>query len=144
MTYKQLATEITSLLESHAMIHTTKFATPIEWLNWDDQPVFPLASFSINSGSFNLGKQRQYDIQFWFIDKSGVEGEFETEVVNDMHQIAGDIISKLRNGANEFVIDDNIRFDVISEKFEDYLSGVQLTLSLTSTSAFDGCDMPTL
>ncbi len=126
------------------MIHTTKFATPIEWLNWDDQPVFPLASFSINSGSFNLGKQRQYDIQFWFIDKSGVEGEFETEVVNDMHQIAGDIISKLRNGANEFVIDDNIRFDVISEKFEDYLSGVQLTLSLTSTSAFDGCDMPTL
>lgn len=126
------------------MIHTTKFATPIEWLNWDDQPVFPLASFSINSGSFNLGKQRQYDIQFWFIDKSGVEGEFETEVVNDMHQIAGDIISKLRNGANDFVIDDNIRFDVISEKFEDYLSGVQLTLSLTSTSAFDGCDMPTL
>ncbi len=144
MTYKQLVTEITSLLESHAMIHTTKFATPIEWLNWDDQPVFPLASFSINSGSFNLGKQRQYDIQFWFIDKSGVEGEFETEVVNDMHQIAGDIISKLRNGANDFVIDDNIRFDVISEKFEDYLSGVQLTLSLTSTSAFDGCDMPTI
>jgi hypothetical protein len=144
MTYKQLATEITSLLESHAMIHTTKFATPIEWLNWDDQPVFPLASFSINSGSFNLGKQRQYDIQFWFIDKSGVEGEFETEVVNDMHQVAGDIISKLRNGANDFVIDDNIRFDVISEKFEDYLSGVQLTLSLTSTSAFDGCDMPTI
>ena len=126
------------------MIHTTKFATPIEWLNWDEQPVFPLASFSINSGSFNLGKQRQYDIQFWFIDKSGVEGEFETEVVNDMHQIAGDIISKLRNGANDFVIDDNIRFDVISEKFEDYLSGVQLTLSLTSTSAFDGCDMPTI
>ena len=144
MTYKQLATEITSLLESHAMIHTTKFATPIEWLNWDEQPVFPLASFSINSGSFNLGKQRQYDIQLWFIDKSGVEGEFETEVVNDMHQIAGDIISKLRNGANDFVIDDNIRFDVISEKFEDYLSGVQLTLSLTSTSAFDGCDMPTI
>jgi len=144
MTYKQLATEITSLLESHAMIHTTKFATPIEWLNWDDQPVFPLASFSINSGSFNLGKQRQYDIQFWFIDKSGVEGEFETEVVNDMHQVAGDIISKLRNGANDFVIDDNIRFDVISEKFEDYLSGVQLTVSLTSTSAFDGCDMPTI
>jgi len=126
------------------MIHTTKFATPIEWLNWDDQPIFPLASFSINSGSFNLGKQRQYDIQFWFIDKSGVEGEFETEVVNDMHQVAGDIISKLRNGANDFVVDDNIRFDVISEKFEDYLSGVQLTLSLTSTSAFDGCDMPTI
>jgi hypothetical protein len=50
----------------------------------------------------------------------------------------------LRNGANDFVIDDNIRFDVISEKFEDYLSGVQLTISLTSTSSFDGCDMPTI
>lgn len=144
MTYKQLVTEITNLLESHAMIHTTKFASPIEWLNWDDQPVFPLASFAINSGSFNAGKQHSFDIQFWFIDKSGVEGEFETEVVNDMHQIAGDIISKLRNGANSYIIDDNIRYDVISEKFEDYLSGVQLTITLTSTSSFDGCDMPTI
>ena len=126
------------------MIHTTKFASPIEWINWDDQPVFPLASFAINSGSYNLGKQHSFDIQFWFIDKSGAEGEFETEVVNDMHQIAGDIISKLRNGANSYIIDDNIRYDVISEKFEDYLSGVQLSIILTSTSSFDGCDMPTL
>lgn len=144
MTYKQLVTLITNKLQSHAMIHTTKFATPIEWLNWDEQPVFPLASFSINSGSYNPGKQHSFDLQFWFIDKSGVEGEFETEVVNDMHQIAADIISYLRNGANSYIIDDNIRFDVISEKFEDYLSGVQLTLSLTTTSDFDSCDTPTL
>ena len=126
------------------MIHTTKYATPIEWLNYDNQPVFPLASFSINTGGFNIGKQHSFDIQFWFIDKAGVEGEFEIEVVNDMHQIAGDIISKLRNGANSYVIDDNIRYDVISEKFEDYLSGITTTITLTSTSDFDGCDMPTI
>lgn len=144
MTYKQVVTEITNLLESHAMIHTTRFASPVEWLNYDEQPVFPLASFSIDSGTMSNGRQHSFDIQFWFIDKSGVEGEFETEVVNDMHQIAGDIISKLRNGANPYIIDDSIQFNAISEKFEDYLSGVNLTIRLTTTSDFDACNMPTI
>ncbi len=142
MTYKQLTSEIQTILESNKMLHTVKFASPVEWLNWDSQPVFPLASFSINSGALNIGREQVYQIQFWFLDKSGVESEFETEVVSDMHSVAADIISKLRNGANEFTIDNQIAWNAISEKFEDYLSGVELTFNLSVKSSFDACDMP--
>lgn len=142
MTYNQLVSEIQTLLGSHKMLNTVKFASPTEWLNWDSVPVFPLGAFAINSGGFNIGREQTYQLQLWFLDKSGVEGEFETQVTSDMHGIAADIVSKLRNGANEFTIDDSIAWEAISEKFEDYLSGVQLTFNLSVKSSFDACDMP--
>jgi len=142
MTYKQLTTEITNLLQSHAMINTVRFATPVEWLNWDDQPVYPLASFAINSGGYNIGREQVFNIQMWFLDKSGVESEFETEVTSDMHSIAADIVSKLRNGYNPYTIDPQISWTGISEKFEDYLSGVQLTFNISLISDFDACSIP--
>jgi hypothetical protein len=142
MTYNQVVKEIQTLLESHQMLHTVKFASPIEWLNWDDQPVFPLASFAINRGGLNAGREQTYQIEIWFLDKSGVEGEFETDVVSDMHSIAADIISTLRKGSNPYVIDAQISWDAVSEKFEDYLSGVYLTFNLSIVSKFDACSMP--
>jgi len=142
MTYKQLTTEITNLLQSHAMINTVRFATPVEWLNWDDQPVYPLASFAINSGGYNIGREQVFNIQMWFLDKSGVESEFETEVTSDMHSIAADIVSKLRNGYNPYTIDSQISWTAITEKFEDYLSGVRLTFNISLVSDFDACSIP--
>jgi len=142
MTYKQLTTEITSILQNHLMINTVRFATPVEWLNWDDQPVYPLASFAINSGGYNIGREQVFNIQMWFLDKSGVESEFETEVTSDMHSIAADIVSKLRNGYNPYTIDSQISWTAITEKFEDYLSGVQLTFNISLVSDFDACSIP--
>lgn len=142
MTYNQVVKEIQTLLESHKMIHTVKFSTPIEWLNWDNQPVFPLASFAINRGGFNAGREQTYLIEMWFLDKSGVESEFEIDVVSDMHSVAADIISTLRKGSNSYLIDSQISWDAVSEKFEDYLSGVYLTFNLSVVSAYDACSMP--
>ena len=142
MTYKQLVTRITNLLQSHAMINTVKFASPIEWINWDNQPVFPAALFSINNGSFNLGREQVYTITFWFLDKSGVEGEFETEVTSDQHSIAADIVSSLRMQSNPWTIIDSIGWDAVSEQFEEYLSGVTLTLNINIISDYDACSIP--
>lgn len=142
MTYNQVVKEIQTLLESHKMLHTVKFSTPIEWLNWDNQPVFPLGSFAINRGGLNAGREQTYQIEMWFLDKSGVEGEFETDVVSDMHSVAADIISTLRKGSNPYTIDIAISWDAVSEKFEDYLSGVFLTFNLSVVSAYDACSMP--
>lgn len=142
MTYNQVVKEIQTLLESHKMIHTVKFASPIEWLNWDNQPVFPLGAFAINRGGLNVGREQTYQIEMWLLDKSGVEGEFETEVVSDMHSIAADIISTLRKGSNPYTIDTAISWDAVSEKFEDYLSGIYLTFNLSIVSKFDACSMP--
>lgn len=126
------------------MIKTVKFASPLEWLNWDNQPVFPLACYTINSGQLNAGREQVYVINFWFLDKSGKEGEFETEVTSDQHSICADIISKLRSNSQDYVIDTNIQWTAVSEKFEDFLTGVTCNINLSAVSDFDACNMPTI
>lgn len=142
MTYNQIVTEIKTLLESHAMIHSVRFATPIEWLAWEGEPVLPVALFACNNGAMNVGRELTYSIQFWFLDKSGVEGEFETEVISDQHQIANDIVNSLRQN-KDLSIDTQITWDAISEKFEDYLTGVNFTLNISTIGQFNACDFPT-
>lgn len=144
MTYNQLITTITSLLQSHAMIKTVKHATPKEWLLRDEQPVYPIACFSINSGSINIGREQIFNVQFFFLDKSGKEAEFENDVISDQVQIASDIVSLMRTGRNSYSIDENITFNAISDKYEDYLAGVELTINISTQNEFTGCDVPTL
>ena len=141
MTYNQVVKEIQTKLEAHALIKTVKFAPPTNWLNWDEQPVFPVACFAINSGQLNAGREQVFNIQMWFVDKSGLDGEFETEVTSDQHSIAADVISNLRKLSNSYLIDNSISWDAISEKYEDYLTGVGLSFNLFSTSKFDSCDI---
>lgn len=142
MTYNQVIKTIRTLLESHAMIRSVKNATPREWLFVSDQPIYPIACYAINNGSLNIGREQVYSITLWFLDKAGLEAEFEPDVASDQLGIAADIISKLRNGANDFEIDENISYNFVLDKFEDYLSGVELTFNMNTISDFDACDMP--
>jgi hypothetical protein len=142
MTYNQVVKTLRTILENHAMIKSVRNATPREWLFANEQPIFPIACFAINSGSLNIGREQVYNISFWFLDKAGLEAEFETDVCSDQIQIAADIISELRNGANDFKISDSINYDLILDKFEDYLSGVELNFGMNTYSDFDACDIP--
>jgi hypothetical protein len=142
MTYNQIVTEVETILTSHAMIKDVRFATPVEWLAWESEPVLPVALYYIDQGNFNIGRELTFSVQFWFLDKSGVEGEFETEVTSDQHQIAGDIINLMRQKIS-YSIDDQIVWNALSEKFEDYLSGVTLTFTISTTGEFGACDVPT-
>jgi hypothetical protein len=142
MTYNQVITEIKAILATHAMIKSVKVATPREWLFKDSQPIFPIACVAVNSGSLNVGREQVYNISLWFLDKAGLEGEFEQDVTSDQLQTCADIISKLRNGANDWQIDDNITYNLILDKFEDYLSGVEISFNMTTYSDFDACDIP--
>ena len=144
MTYNQLITTITSLLQSHAMIETAKFTTPKEWLLRDEQPVYPIACFSVNSGSINIGREQVFNVQFFFLDKSGKEAEFENDVISDQIQTASDILSLMRTGRKDYSIDDNVSFNAISDKYEDFLAGVELTINISTQNEFTGCDVPTL
>jgi len=124
------------------MIKTAKYATPKEWLLRDEQPVYPIACFSINSGSLNLGREQIYNVQFFFLDKSGQEAEYEEDVISDQVQIASDILSLMRTGRNNYSIDDNVTFNAISDKYEDYLAGIELTINISTQNQFTGCDVP--
>ena len=142
MTYNQIIKTLTSLLESHAFIKTVKNLTPKEWLQRDKDPVYPVCCFSVNTASNNIGLEQVYGIQFFFLDKSGKEAEFETDVISDQIQIANDVIVLMRFPRNSYFIDDNITINTISDKYEDYLAGAEFSVNITTTTAFDNCDVP--
>lgn len=144
MTYNQVATEITTVLESHAMINTVLFSLPVEWINAGEVPEFPVACFDIGTGSLNAGREQVYRIDMWFLDQSGKEGEFEQEVISDMHGVAYDILSVLRKGSNNYTISSSVQWQAVSEEFEDYLSGVRLSLDFTIVRGYGACDIPTI
>jgi hypothetical protein len=106
-------------------------------------PVMPIALFNINNGQLNAGRDLVYSIQFWFLDKSGKDGENEQQVISDQHQLANDLVMALRQDRT-LTIDANVRWDAISEKFEDYLTGVTINFNIFTTGQFNNCDFPNL
>lgn len=144
MTYNQLIATLQSLLESHAMIKTVKNLPPKEWLLKDEQVEYPLCCFSVSTGSFNKGREQIYNAQFFFLDKSGAEGEFEDDVISDQVGIGYDITELMRVESNPYSIDDEVPFNTLSDKYEDYLAGIEYSVNITTQSDFDGCDAPTV
>lgn len=127
------------------MIKTVKNRPPKEWLNKDDgAPEFPVCCYFINSGTFSKGREQDYSVQMFFLDKSGAEAEFEQDVISDQVGIAYDMVELIRGTRREYTIDDSINFNTISDKYEDYLAGVEISFTLTTQSDFDGCDVPML
>lgn len=143
MTYNQLLSTLQTLLESNAMIATVKNVTPIEWLNRDEQPVYPVAAYTVLNATSSIGKQIVYSVQIFFLDRSGAEAEFEPDVISDQLQIANDILEKIRGVKQTYFFDDSVTINFISDKYEDYLAGVEMTINITTQSDFDGCDFPT-
>lgn len=143
MTYNQVITTLQSLLQGHAMIKTVKNETPGEWLK-KTEIEFPVCCFSINAGSFNKGRQQVYNVQFFFLDKSGEDKEFEQDVISDQVGIGYDVTELMRAPRRDYSIPDDIGFDTISDsKYEDNLAGIQMTFDIETQSDFDGCDAPT-
>lgn len=142
MTYNQVVKEIQEVLTDHAMIHEVLFTSPVEWINRNHVPNFPVSCFEINQGSLNAGREQVFRVIIWFLDKSGVEAEFEPNVISDMHGVAYDITAKLRQQFNDYLISANIPFNVVSEKFEDYLSGVRIEFDFTIVRNYGACDVP--
>lgn len=143
MTYNQVISTLQTLLQSHAMIKTVKNVLPGEWLKNDDT-VYPVCCFFVNNGSFNIGRQQVYNIQFFFLDKSGIDKEFEQDVISDQVGTAYDIIELIRGSKRTYTIEDNVSFKIADGRYEDYLAGVEFTTDFTTTSDFDGCDVPTV
>lgn len=142
MTYKQVKISVENLLNSHPQINDVRFATPREWLKLEGQNNYPVCCFAMNNGQFDPG-YKVFNLQLWFLDLAGVDGEFEVDVVSDQTEIANDIVGLLKQAYQSWEIDENISFDVVLEKFEDFLSGVQLSINLKTINTYDTCISPT-
>lgn len=143
MTYNQVLNELQTICEGHAMVKSVKNETPVEWINRNSIPDFPCVNYSINSGSYGLGREVTYRIDLWILDKSGNDGEFESEVISDTHKIGGDIVHNMMQQFKSYSIG-NVNWIALSEKFEDYLSGVKLTIDLSAMAQYGACDIPVL
>ena len=143
MTLNQIIAEIKSILQLNAMIRTVKNVDVKDWLKKETNPELPVAVFNLLNGSVNLGRQQVFTFQFFFLDKSGQEHEFENDVISDQFQIAADFIEKLRGTQRTYYIDDNIAIGIIKDQYEDFLAGVTITINFNTTSDFDGCNYPT-
>lgn len=142
MTRNEVITEITTILEANGMIKSVVPNPPVNWLMWNEQPLFPNASFDIANGQYNSGRELVYTIEMWLLDKSGVDNEFEQSVSNNMHLIGADIVNVLRQGFKKYSISSNVSWTKIEEKFEDYLTGVTFTFDLSVVNDFTACDVP--
>lgn len=144
MTYNQIVKETRSILEANAMINSVRFATPTEWINHAGSPTLPVALFAIGTGAYDRSYQNTYAVRFWLLDRSGPDGEYETEVISDMVSIGRDIINALTLSSREYSITNMpIQWTALSEKFEDFLSGVAFTVLIQTTGKNTFCDTPT-
>jgi hypothetical protein len=144
MTYNEVKKTIGDVLESHRMLKTVKMVRPQEWLNRTTDALFPAAFYFVNSGTINKGHDNDFTIAFWFLDKSGQEYKYESDVVSDMLGVATDIINLLNVGNNPYIIDESITYNVATDQYEDYLAGVTFNLNLKTFSTFTACDAPTI
>jgi hypothetical protein len=139
MTLNQIKLKLQNLLEAHPQIQEVKSYTPQEWINWANEPKLATALFQIVTGQLNAGREIVYSCQFWMLDKGGVDNEFSDEVDSDMLQVLNDIILTLRQDRT-LIIDSNITWNLINEKFEDYLSGVTTTFNISTIGEYSSCD----
>jgi len=62
--------------------------------------------------------------------------------IGGMPKVTGISSPILISSENCFLISNNINYNLILDKFEDYLSGVELTFDMSTISDFDACDIP--
>ena len=142
MTYKQVKLAVQALLENHAMIKKVMFNTPQEWMYRGENPEFPLCCFAMNGGALEPG-YKVMNLQIWFLDRAGVDGEFEVDVVSDQVEIANDIVALLKQSwVNDWLIDENVIFEVLLEKFDDFISGCRIDVILKTQNDYDTCAIP--
>ena len=132
MTYNQTISEITEILQAHPRIRAARNVDPLEWINRNGNPELPVCCFEVLNGTYKKGGEQVWSVQFFFLDQSGKDGEYETEVISDQWLTAEDIIEKMR--LNPFSIDDEVIIQSVSQKFENYLSGVTFTANITTYS----------
>ena len=140
MTYNQLISAIQTVLESHPLIKGVKETTPQEWLMKESQPDFPVCCFNLLSLTSEKAYQ-EWNVQFFFLDKSGAEGEFQRDVISDQNEIAQDILERLRNNGEGYTIEGSTEIVFIQDKYEDYLAGVSFIVKIQTTRTVSGCEI---
>lgn len=140
MTLNQIQKKINDYGLNHPQINFVYFGEVYNRLSNGDV-TYPAMFFGLESASM-LAKQIQYTFSLYFMDRQLQETE-GLEVLSDMTLVAQDIVSELRNNANEWIVGDNIAMTYFVEEDPDYLAGVRLDVTFTLPSINNRCQIPT-
>jgi len=137
-TLNQIVNTIRGFGESHYQLQTAAYGEAIDVVSEGDVK-YPAMFFSVDSANILL-RQIEYSFSIYILDRQLVDGD-ELEVHSDTTLIAQDIVALLRDNTNPFSIGD-VQVTYVVESNPDYLAGVRLSLTLSTASLNDRCQIP--
>ena len=107
---------------------------------------FPLV-YTVPMGASSDGRRMLYDFNIICMDILNTKNmDNEVDVWNDTLQILKDILSQLKYSLDECYENWDVVYDVnftpFSERFDEYVSGWNMTIRLNIPDAIDRCDAP--
>ena len=140
MTLNQIVKKITDYGSQHPQINFVLYGDIYDHLS-QGEVNYPAMFFNIEDVSISA-KQIQYTFGLYFMDRQ-IENTEELEVMSDQILTAQDIITLIRNYANEWIVGDSIPMVLFTESEPDVLAGVKASISLVLPSINNRCQIPT-
>ena len=109
----------------------------------ENKVTYPLMWVTPQNTSVNKGDSvTTYKILFADLVKQGEDNE--NEVISDQDLIAHDVLALLTDHVytSHFILDNSATLEYITEKLDDQISGVILTLSMKRKNLRDRCSVP--
>lgn len=141
MTLNQIVKQITAFGNNHEQIKFVYFGDVWERLS-NGEVLYPAMFFTLIDAQI-LAKQIQYNFSIYIMDRMLMEETNETEVLSDTTLIGQDIVANLRSPEYNWLVGDNMPISFYTESDPDYLAGIKIDCSLTTSSLNDTCQIPT-
>lgn len=138
-TLNQIVKKITDYASSHAQINVVKFGEMYDFLSEGDI-TYPALLFNVATSRI-LAKQTRFSFVLYFIDRQLQETD-GLEIMSDMTLVAQDIVAKLRDNSNPWIVSDDIVLEFFAESEPDFLAGVSIDIALTISNINNRCEVP--
>jgi len=142
MTLVQIINIIKSLAESHQMIRTFGEGDIYDYVDNGGEINYPVCWVVQQTHSYS-SNVLTYSLQLIFADLLTEDKSNRLQAQSDQLQVAIDIISKLKlDTTYEFSILNNINVETFQERFNDFATGVSMTINIVDPYPLNYCVYP--
>jgi competence CoiA-like predicted nuclease len=143
MTLIQLIDQLKTLAQSHPMIRTFGEGDIYDYVDNGGEINYPV--LWVVQQNHTLSKNSiTYQLQLIYADLLLEDKSNRLQSQSDQLQVAMDILSKLKlDNTYTFSISDNVSIETFQERFNDFATGVSMTISFVNPYPFNYCTFPT-
>lgn len=143
ITYKNIIEQFKDITDRHKMVNSFN-SGDIYDVNFDDEkkaPVYPYVHLVPQPSQLS---ENEMLFTFNLIIMDLVDGEFDNhyDIQSDTLQIGQDIIFEFKGQSQTEQVIDPIGFSFFTERFNDEVSGVNLTITLSVPQNINICENP--